>query len=551
MRNILIVDDDRVTIGLIKLYLSGHDYNILSVESASNAMQLIEKTNIDVVLLDVMLPDSNGYDVCRRINNLSKGISVIIVTSIEDDLSIEKAFESGAVDYLRKPINRTELHSRLKNVLDTIDAKVKLENMYSNLVRELDIAKNVQSYFIPDPVQVENRLIFSSFYMPSHKVGGDLFDIRKINDSKYLIYIGDISGHGVQAALLMTAVKFIINMIVEETGDVISPASVLSKFNKIFCSQLKKKEAYLTMLMGVIDLEKREFSFYNAGHPPLLVINSRTGEAVPCEGKGGIPVGWMYEYDYSESDTDIINIEESSIFLMFTDGIFESGKESGGNMGLEGLKKMAGSVKDTTLITIPHSIVKAVSLDGYRFNDDYTLLCWSMKKAGKQFLSCRNRAKDVIIITESARKMFDDYENERNSKGLWMILNQDISTFFKKKDNKCYAGFMVKLALHEWLMNIVRHGTAENENSQIILEIDTENAEVKVYDFGKEWDFDQEKASAMQKNENEPDLYSESGRGMQMILTLTQDFSFQRIGGMNAAYFKFKKNVFLQDGQDD
>lgn len=550
MRNILIVDDDRVTIGLIKLYLSGYGYNILSAETALSTFNIIENTSVDVVLLDVMLPDSNGYDVCRKINELFKGISVIIVTSIEDDSSIEKAFESGAVDYLRKPINRTELHSRLKNVLETIDAKFKLEKMYSNLVKELDIAKNVQSYFIPDPVQIEPRLIFSSFYMPSNKVGGDLFDIKKINDNKYLVYIGDISGHGVQAALLMTAVKFILNMIVEELGEMISPAAVLSKFNKIFCSQLKKKEAYLTMLLGVIDLEKKEFSFYNAGHPPLLVINSITGEAVPCEGKGGVPVGWMYEYDYSEADTDRINIDEDSNFLMFTDGIFESRKEEGGNMGIEGLKKMAGSIKDVSLITVPHSIVNTVSINGYRFEDDYTLFCWSLKKAGKQYLSCRNRAKDVMMITEAARKIFDDFENERNSKGLWMILNQDISTFFKKKDNKCYAGFMVKLALHEWLMNIVRHGTAENENFQIILEIDTESAEVKVYDFGKEWDFNHERSAAIEKNSSVSDLYGESGRGIQMILTLTQDFSFRRMGAMNEAFFKFKKKAYLQEGLD-
>jgi len=542
MTRILVIDDDSLMIQLIKVYLKGENYEILSEETGKSAVKRVTNEPFDLILLDIMLPDATGYEVCQEITSLKKETPVIMITSLEDDISIEKAFEAGSVDYIRKPISRIELVSRVKNVLDTALAKKKLQAMYENIMKELEVAKNVQSYFIPEPLLIEKDYLVSSFYQASSKVGGDLFDIKKINSSQYLIYIGDISGHGVQAALLMAAIKFVINMIVDQSSEKMTPASIMTQFNEIFCNQLKKKGTYLTICLGILDTERKQFLYYNAGHPAPFVFNNISGEVSFPKSDGGIPVGWVDDFKYLESESDVIDLGDSKTLLLYTDGIFESKNRENGYLGMEGFKRTVSLINSTSAITFPHEISKTIADNGFIFEDDYTLVAVSLEECSHRVFVSGSSTSAAAAAADKCGRIFDEHEADNGTKALWKYLNTDVADLFKKKCSKCSIGYVVRIAVHEWLMNIARHGTPGEDKTQIIIETDVENLEVKVFDFSAEWDFESVKARVT-SSEYDDDQFRESGRGIQMILTLTEKFEFKRIGGMNKAYFKFKRQA--------
>lgn len=538
MKKILIVDDDILTIKLIDIYLKDENYKLVSAGKGKEALNKIKSEHFNVILLDIMLPDASGYDICSEIIKIRKDQPVIMITSIEDDSSIEKAFKAGAVDYIRKPISKVELISRLRNVISASTAKYKLKSMYDNLVRELDVARAVQMYFIPEPVRVENQMVFSSYYRPSNKVGGDFFEAKRISSTKHLIYIGDISGHGVQAALQMTAVKFVLNMIVEQNPN-LTPAEIISEFNQLFCERLKRKESYLTITLGIIDVEKKIFEYYNAGHPAMIVIDPKKNELTFCQSKGGIPVGWISDFEYVNEDCDIVEINDGSIFLQYTDGIFESMDCEKKLLGIEGFEEIVKSIKDYSVVTLPNRIKMMIS-EKFSFNDDYTLLAWSFRNRDERFFKADCTLKSVSELTEKISFYLESVNGPK--KGLWPFLNQDVSELFRRKCDNCDDAYIIKLALNEWLMNIVRHGIEKDDESQITVIVNAQKLEFQIFDFGREWDFESQKEVSENLDMGYDDQFAESGRGIAMILQLADEFSFSRIGDMNMALMKFKKN---------
>ncbi|HCX72551.1 MAG TPA: hypothetical protein DHM37_02435, partial [Candidatus Cloacimonas sp.] len=119
-----------------------------------------------------------------------------------------------------------------------------------NLLRELEIAASVQQYLLPNWLVYEKEIVFSSAYTPSSEVGGDIFDIKKISSSRYVLYVGDISGHGVQAALLMTAVRSTISMLVDNMKTRLEPYKIVNELNRIISKELFHRN-YLTMVFAI------------------------------------------------------------------------------------------------------------------------------------------------------------------------------------------------------------------------------------------------------------------------------------------------------------
>lgn len=113
---ILIVDDIPANLEIVGSILENHGYEVYAADSGQTALELLENVDIDLVLLDIMMPDLDGFETCLRIKKDSRfrDIPIIMLTAKVDVESIEKGFESGAVDYIRKPFNALELLMRIK-----------------------------------------------------------------------------------------------------------------------------------------------------------------------------------------------------------------------------------------------------------------------------------------------------------------------------------------------------------------------------------------------------------------------------------------------------
>jgi two-component system sensor histidine kinase/response regulator len=124
---ILLVDDDTKNLQVAMKILK--DYNVIYAQSGEKALELLEKNKFDLILLDIVMPTMNGFDVCYKIKNddKTKKIPVIFLTVKDDEKDIVKGFEVGAVDYVTKPfysevlLKRVELHLKLASTIDEIE----------------------------------------------------------------------------------------------------------------------------------------------------------------------------------------------------------------------------------------------------------------------------------------------------------------------------------------------------------------------------------------------------------------------------------------------
>lgn len=253
--------------------------------------------------------------------------------------------------------------------------EVQIEMLYSSLMEDIELASSVQSYLLPDWLVHENNISITSVYSPSEKVGGDIFDIIHLSESQYVVYVGDISGHGVQAALIMTAVKSTINMLVNMSKDNVQPHYIINKINEILSKDFFQTN-YLTIIFCLIDLEKNTIKYLNAGHPALIEYNKTTASTRIIDLDSSIPVGWMAAYQYEEEEEVLIDIPPDSIYFIYTDGLFECLNLSGMELGMNGFTHFLTRFKDDMdSIILPFKIKQLLIDEEYDLKgDDFTLL---------------------------------------------------------------------------------------------------------------------------------------------------------------------------------
>ena len=198
---ILVVDDEKIIRKLLGATLTKEGY---AIDFASNGYEAIDKVSeekFDLVLLDVTMPGLDGFETCRRLIHIDSELPVIQVTSSTDNESLTKGFAAGALDYIRKPWQTMELLARVKNILRIKAAEQEKQVYFKTLQDDMITASVIMKMILPEWIFLDQNMLFVSDYVPSNHVGGDVFNSIKISDSRYIVYLGDISGHGVQAAL--------------------------------------------------------------------------------------------------------------------------------------------------------------------------------------------------------------------------------------------------------------------------------------------------------------------------------------------------------------
>lgn len=193
---ILVVDDSEFEIQLVDWILQENNYQTVLANSGYEALGILENLTPDLILLDIMLPDINGFEICKKIKGMDKlkDIPVIFFTSLSNVDDIVKGFEAGGVDYVTKPFNKDELLVRIKNHLDLIGSKRKIELQARELAQSnalKDKMFSVISHDLRSPVgSIKQTLNFISSGLI--KPGEDLFnetikDLIKTSDEAYIL----------------------------------------------------------------------------------------------------------------------------------------------------------------------------------------------------------------------------------------------------------------------------------------------------------------------------------------------------------------------------
>ncbi|MCD4795907.1 MAG: PAS domain S-box protein [Candidatus Cloacimonetes bacterium] len=451
--------------------------------------------------------------------NLSITLKTGIVQKFEYELTFPEKDENKMFEARMSLSAKDQVLMLVRDITERKKAEEKINSLYNALLDELEMASSVQQYLLPPWLSIEGDMIFSSTYKPSSKIGGDLFDIIPISDSRYIVYVGDISGHGVQAALMMTAVKSIVNMIIENEKSNLQPYYIIDRMNKILTKELFKNN-YITIMLCLVDLEKSEIHYFNAGHPPLIEFDVTTGKTNIRKEKGSIPVGWKAKYKYEQEDEDVVKFDENKIYLLYTDGIFECENQDKEQLGINGFTDFIEKYTDAqNCLTLPHKFKQKLTDLQYDISmDDFTLLAFQK--------NCLNQKKQF-------RKIFKITSLLQNTGPIGTECEQIVMKYFD--DNK-YAA-KVELVVNEFLNNIMEHGLQLKKDTLIAFQIAVSDiVTLTFWDKGLEW-------SIPEKKEGKDAFASEDkfrGLGMQIIYSLVSEISRNRYDEINETVLIFK-----------
>jgi phosphoserine phosphatase RsbU/P len=214
--SILVVDDVSANLRVLTGMLKDRGYKVRPVPNGELALLAASKDPPDLILLDINMPEMNGYEVCQHLkaDEILRGIPVIFISALNENLDKVKAFALGGVDYITKPFQMEELHARVETHLKLRRLQVDLEESNSRLARvnvrmsrDLEAAAKIQKTFLPPDAPRIPGTEFAWRYRPCDELAGDGLNVVPLGDGKVGLYILDVSGHGVASALLSVTLR--------------------------------------------------------------------------------------------------------------------------------------------------------------------------------------------------------------------------------------------------------------------------------------------------------------------------------------------------------
>ncbi len=283
---VLIVDDTPENIQVLMETLKDQ-YTIVAAINGEKALKMaMAEPKPDLILLDIMMPGMDGYEVCRRLkaDEQVQHIPIIFVTAKTEVEDETLGFELGAVDYITKPFSipvvkaRVKAHLELK-ILRDVEAiqRSKLETVLGMLNSELAEAAEYVKFILPQPI-TEGPLQADWRFVPCTSLGGDSLGYHWLDDDSFAIYLIDVCGHGVGAALHSVSVLNVLRSKNLQNVDFRKPDQVLAGLNAVFPMD-NHQGMYFTIWYGVYNGSSRLLTYASGGHPPALLIQDTAGNA--------------------------------------------------------------------------------------------------------------------------------------------------------------------------------------------------------------------------------------------------------------------------------
>jgi len=326
--NILIADNNPKNSELISDMLTHTGYRTMTAGNGHQVLAKAQLFNPDLVILDTQFEDISGYDVCRKIkaNPNSKYALILFICSLETKDSKLKAFESGADDIIEKSFDSLVLIAKVSSLLRISTLRGELEQKYIELEEknkmldfQLKMSRQIQRSIMRDYNIKFKGVHLLTHYLPALDIGGDFYDLLKLNENTIGLCIGDVSGHGISAALLTTMLS---TMVKNAAAKYFNPNELLHTINNQFCDIFEGTdiEIYATLFCCIIDTENKKVSYSNAGHMYPFFLNLKNADVTELTAEG-TPIGLIKDTVYENKELDY---EAGDILVFYTDGLSDA-----------------------------------------------------------------------------------------------------------------------------------------------------------------------------------------------------------------------------------
>ncbi len=314
---VLVVDDVPVNLQVVSAILKD-DFKVRVATSGAKALDLVKtKPHPDLILLDVTMPEMDGYEVCGILKATPeiRDIPVIFLTGKTETEDETKGFEVGAVDYIHKPFSPAVVKARVHTHLGLREAREQLARQLLDINNELEMAREIQLAILPHEIPRINGLEIAARYIPMSLVAGDFYDFIVVDEKHVGILVADVSGHGLPAALIASMLKAAF---AAQSPHACDPARVLSGLNQSLCGKFKNH--FVTGAYVFVDMEKNSIKYAGAGHPPLLLWRQSSAAASEVL-ENGLLLGFFKDAPYSVVE---VCVQPGDKAVLYTDGILET-----------------------------------------------------------------------------------------------------------------------------------------------------------------------------------------------------------------------------------
>ena len=314
---VLLVDDAKANLDILVEGLKT-EHKLSLALNGEMALQAAARTPPDLVLLDIVMPGMDGYEVCRRMRQAPETaeVPIMFLSSLEEVQNKTRGFEVGANDYVTKPFDMLEVKARVRSLLK---AKAYSDAVKEQIASELRVAREIQMGMLPHdfgPVEQRYRVSFGAVLEPAREVGGDLYGVCDAGSERLVVFIGDVSGKGLPASMFMVRAISLARLLAREIPQ---PERILARLNDELAID-NPSGMFVTFLCGVYEPGSRRLALANAGHcrPVLLPAGAAPRWAVKNLGTAlGFEPGLAFDR------TDLV-LQEGDTLVFYTDGVSEA-----------------------------------------------------------------------------------------------------------------------------------------------------------------------------------------------------------------------------------
>jgi phosphoserine phosphatase RsbU/P len=373
---ILVVDDSPVNLQVLVRTLQSSGHRILAARSGRAAIDIATRAKPDLILLDVMMPDMDGFEVCRTLKSRpdTRDAVVVFLSALGEVSEKVAGLRLGAADYVTKPIQAEEVLARVATHLTRQYLERELRRSRDRLDRELANAADMQRQLLPRAMPQHPGVEFAAFYQTSRHAGGDYYDVIPIGPHQFGVMVADVSGHGAPAAIVMAMIRAVLHTF---PGSPVHPPAVMNHINRHF-QFLWDTAMFATAIYGVLDVQRRTWRSTCAGHPAPLLVRA---------GHGTSPLPSERTQMLLFSDLDAVGCNDQALhpgdrIVLYTDGITDRQAPDGTLFDEDGLI----SVLDRVAASAPASMVERLMIDleafagGLEAEDDQTVLVIGMAR---------------------------------------------------------------------------------------------------------------------------------------------------------------------------
>ncbi|MGK5093205.1 SpoIIE family protein phosphatase [Deltaproteobacteria bacterium TL4] len=332
-KTILVVDDEPVNVQVLRNHLHLQNYRVLTAGDGYEALEIIDREQPDMIVLDLMMPRMNGYEVTRKIRQTynPEALPIVMLTAKNQLGDLVEGFECGINDYLTKPfrkqelLSRVDVHLQLHDAIQHLEEKVKerthqlqktteeLQRKNLEIIQDLQTAAGLQAHLFRE-FRPPHFLRIAVYYHPYSHVSGDIYKLYADDSGGFNLFLGDSSGHGVAAALTTIMADILISQKINS-----SPDKIMAFINDQLMEHLPDDRFMTALLLKI--RENGELTVANAGHPPLMILPARGG--TPLLFRSDSMILGPFKTPVFQCKEVTCQLHPGDVGILFTDGITE------------------------------------------------------------------------------------------------------------------------------------------------------------------------------------------------------------------------------------